>query len=70
MCLSIPVKILEIRNNKAIVEMGGKKRQVDTRLSPKIKKGDYCLINNGFIIKKISTEEAKEIFNIIYPVVG
>lgn len=74
MCLTIPVKILEIKGNKAIAvypEQGrgnkGKKEKVDTQLVDKIKKGDYGLISNGFLIKKVSAKEAEEIFNIINP---
>ena len=65
MCLSVPVKILEIRNNKAIVNFGGENKEFGTDLVPEIKKDDYCLISNGFIIKKVSAEEAEEIIKII-----
>lgn len=72
MCLSIPAKILNVKKNKAVVvypEQGrgnlGKKQEVDTQLIDSIKVGEYALISNGFIIKKIETKEAKEILNII-----
>jgi len=65
MCLSVPVKILEIKNNKAIVDSGSKTNQIDISLVPEIKEGDYCLISNGFVVKKISAEEAEEIFKIL-----
>jgi hydrogenase assembly chaperone HypC/HupF len=67
MCLSIPVKILEVKNNKAITDFNGKKEEVDTELVKDIKIGDYAIISNGFIIKKISAEEAEEIFKAINP---
>ncbi|PJE57715.1 MAG: HypC/HybG/HupF family hydrogenase formation chaperone [Candidatus Portnoybacteria bacterium CG10_big_fil_rev_8_21_14_0_10_38_18] len=70
MCLSIPVKILEIKKNKAIVDFIGKKEEVDVQLMPNVKIGDYALISNGFIIKKISAQEAEEIFNVIKPKEG
>jgi len=70
MCLSIPVKILSIKNNKAIVDFGDKKEEFDFRLTPDIKIKDYVLVNNGFLIKKISAAEAEEIFKVIYPVKG
>jgi len=73
MCLSIPAKILEIKKNKkaiAVYPEGsrgnfGKRQKVDIQLVDDIKKGDYGLISNGFIIKKISTKEAEEILKII-----
>ncbi len=68
MCLSIPVKVLEIKNNKAIVVLGGEKKEFGIELVPEIKKDDYCLINNGFVVKKISAKEAEEVFKILKPV--
>lgn len=68
MCLSIPIKILKIENNKAIADFMGKKEEFNIGLISDIKANDYALASNGFIIKKISAEEAKEIFNIINPV--
>ena len=68
MCLTIPAKILEIKkNNKAVADFQGRKECVDTQLTKGVKKGDYCLISNGFLIKKISAKEAEEIFKIIRP---
>lgn len=67
MCLSIPVKILEIKNNKAIVNLGSENKELDISLVPETKEGDYCLISNGFVVKKISQQEAEEIFNILNP---
>lgn len=65
MCLSIPAKILEIKKNKAVANSFGKKIEVGIDLVKDIKKGDYGLISNGFIIKKISAKEAEEIFKVI-----
>lgn len=73
MCLSIPAKILEIKeNNKAIAVYPersrgnfGKKQKVDIQLVKDIKKGDFALISNGFIIKKVPANEAEEILKII-----
>ena len=65
MCLSIPYKILEIKNNKAIADFQGKKEEVGMELVKDIKINDYAIISNGFIIKKISAQEAEEIFEII-----
>lgn len=73
MCLTIPAKILEIKkNNKAIADFPStslgasrKKQEVDIQLVKDIKIGDYALISNGFIIKKIDKKEAKELIKII-----
>jgi len=66
MCLSIPVKILKVKgNNKAIADFQGKKKEIDIQLVKNIKKGDYGLVSNGFIIKKVSADEAEEILKIL-----
>lgn len=65
MCLNIPIKILEIKDNKAIIKIGNKKQEVDTQLTKEIKKGDFCLVSNGFVVKKVSAKEAGEILKIL-----
>jgi hydrogenase expression/formation protein HypC len=65
MCLAIPAKILKIKNNKAIVDYLGEEREMDGQLIKDIKIGDYAIASNGFLVKKISAQEAEEIFNII-----
>ncbi len=69
MCLSIPRQIIKIKGEKAIVDLGGKLEEVATQLmsGANLKTGDFCLISNGFIIKKLSAQEAEEILNIIKP---
>jgi len=67
MCLAIPVKVLELKNNKAIVDYMGEKREMDSQLIKDIEIGDYAIISNGFLIKKVSAKEAEEIFEIIKP---
>lgn len=65
MCLGIPIKILKIKNNKAVAEAMGGNKEFSTELVKNIKPNDYALVSNGFIIKKISAKEAEKIFNII-----
>ncbi len=65
MCLSIPYKILEIKNNKAIADFQDKREEVGTELVKDIKINDYAIISNGFIIKKISAQEAEETLKFI-----
>ncbi|MBU2564193.1 HypC/HybG/HupF family hydrogenase formation chaperone [Patescibacteria group bacterium] len=65
MCLTIPAKVLNIKNNKAIVDIFNKKQEFNIELIDNIKKGDYCLVSNGYLIKRISKKEAEKIFKII-----
>lgn len=63
MCLSIPAKVISVEKNKAEVDFAGKKEQVDTQLV-KVKVGDYVMVSNGFIIKKVNKKEAEEILKV------
>jgi hydrogenase assembly chaperone HypC/HupF len=66
MCLSVPVRILKIKNKKAVADFMGKKKEFDIGLVSDIRINDYALASNGFIVKKISAEDAEEIFKIIH----
>jgi len=62
MCLAIPSKIVEIReNNTAVVDTLGVKRVISLELlGEDVKEGDYVLIHVGFAIEKLNEEEALE----------
>ena len=64
MCLTIPAKVISLEKGKAIVDFNGEKEEVDTQLV-KVKVGDYVMVSNGFVIKKVDKQDAKEIFKII-----
>lgn len=64
MCLAVPLKVIEIKGNKALVGQEGIKLEIDIRLVPDISPGDFVLVHAGFAIQKIDTEAAKEILEI------
>jgi len=61
MCLAIPGRVLELRENgkKAIIEQPGVKREVFNNVI-NARKGDYVLVQQGFIVERIDEKEAKE----------
>lgn len=63
MCLALPHQVLEIGKNFVIVDFYGKKKKVKSLI--KIKKGDFVLIQNNSIIKKINKKMAKEILGLL-----
>ena len=69
MCLGIPGKVLEIREQDALpmgkVEFGGIVKEVCLAYVPETQVGDYVLVHVGFAISKIDEEEAHEIFSYI-----
>lgn len=58
MCLSIPAKILEINDDKAVVSIGGTNVNADLSLIEDVSVGDYVLVHTGFALQKIDEEEA------------
>ncbi len=60
MCLAVPVKVLEVKDLTALVELGGIARPVSIMLVPDTQVGDYVLLHAGFAIEKLDENEAKE----------
>ncbi|MFH1729456.1 MAG: HypC/HybG/HupF family hydrogenase formation chaperone [Pseudomonadota bacterium] len=67
MCLSIPVKVLSLENEKqsAQINYNGIKMEVSTTLVPEINIGDYALLHAGFLIRKIDENEALETISLL-----
>jgi len=64
MCITLPAKIKKIKNQKIITEEDGRQKEVRGSLI-RVKVGDYVILQNNFIVGKITKREAKEIINLI-----
>lgn len=66
MCLAIPAKVVELREKgqKAIIEQPGVKREVFNNII-NASKGEFVLVQQGFIVERIEEEEAKETWRIL-----
>lgn len=60
MCLTIPRKVVSIKNKKAIIESGKEKNRVDAFI--KVKPGDFVILNDNVIIRKLTKKEAEDFF--------
>ena len=60
MCLAIPSKILEIRNDLGTVDVDGVQSEVSLQLVENPMVGDYVIIHAGFAIHKIDEADAIE----------
>lgn len=65
MCLGIPGKVEAIEGKEAIVDMGGVKRKVRLDLIENLNQGDYVVVHAGFVIQKLTKEEAKDLLDAI-----
>lgn len=65
MCLAIPMKIIEIRGENAIVEAEFHKHEINLVLLKDAKIGDYILAHGNIAIHKVAPEEAEKILKMI-----
>lgn len=64
MCLAVPMKVIEVNDNTATVEVGGTQRTIGLDIiDPKPKIGEYVIVHAGFAINVIDEEEAQVILN-------
>ncbi len=60
MCLAIPMEVKEIRENWALVEYEGTRREVRLDIvDQRPELGDYVIIHAGFALHRIDEDEAK-----------
>lgn len=60
MCLAIPAKVIEIKDQLAIVDILGNQTTADISVLDDVKVGDYILVHAGFAIQKYDPEEGEE----------
>ncbi len=64
MCLSIPGKVIEIKNNQFMINYGDEKRVVEQSVVD-VEVGDYVIVNNKIIISKIDKEKAEQFLELL-----
>ena len=61
MCLAVPAKVVEIKDQLASVEVQGVRRAASMMLLPEARVGDYVLVHAGFAMQIVDHEEAERI---------
>ncbi|NLH40818.1 MAG: HypC/HybG/HupF family hydrogenase formation chaperone [Planctomycetes bacterium] len=64
MCLAIPARIVELDQDKAVVDAMGNRWKAKTTLLPEVKLGDIVLVHAGFAISLVDEEEAKKTWDL------
>ncbi|MFQ3675538.1 MAG: HypC/HybG/HupF family hydrogenase formation chaperone [Endomicrobiia bacterium] len=64
MCVAIPMKVIEIKDNIILCEYEGVKRVVRGDLLKNVSVGDYVIIHAGFAIQKLDLSDAMETIKI------
>jgi hydrogenase expression/formation protein HypC len=65
MCLAVPSRIVELRGDLAVVEIGGVRREANVSFIESPTVGDFVLLHAGFAIEKWSEEDVREYNEII-----
>ncbi len=61
MCLAIPSRVVEIKNNnQAIVEVSGVRKETSIALVNDVKVGDYVILHMGYALEKLDETEAQK----------
>lgn len=59
MCLAIPARVVELRAcERALVEVGGVRREVSLQLVDDVAPDDYLIVHVGFALSKLDPLEA------------
>ena len=59
MCLAIPVRVTELRDNDmAIADVGGVRKEIALHLVEGVQPGDYVILHVGYAIARLDEAEA------------
>jgi hydrogenase expression/formation protein HypC len=61
MCLAIPGRIVEIREDEAVIDYGGVQKNASIRLCPEAAVGACALVHAGFVIQLMDEDSAREL---------
>ncbi|MDP2833221.1 MAG: HypC/HybG/HupF family hydrogenase formation chaperone [Pseudomonadota bacterium] len=61
MCLAIPARVVEIKeNDQAIVDLGGVRKDISLALVEGVVVGDYVIVHVGYALTLLDPEEAEK----------
>lgn len=60
MCLAIPARVIELRaDDRAIVDLGGVRKEISLALVEGVVTGDYVIVHVGYALQRLDTAEAE-----------
>ena len=60
MCLAVPAKVVEIRGEAAVVELGDIRKEISLILLDDVQIGDFVIVHVGFALSKLDPDEARK----------
>jgi hydrogenase assembly chaperone HypC/HupF len=64
MCLTVPYQVVSVKKGKIGLTFNKQRRTANSSLV-KVKKGDYVLLQQGIIVKKLNKKEAQNFFALL-----
>jgi hydrogenase expression/formation protein HypC len=61
MCLSVPSRVLSVREPMVLVETAGIQRWANALMYPEIEPGDTVLVHAGLVVNVLTADEAREV---------
>ena len=68
--MAVPMRIVEIRGDMGVAELGGVRREVGLCLLEEVRVGDYVLVHAGFAIERVDPEEAEKTLEVLSEIAG
>jgi hydrogenase expression/formation protein HypC len=61
MCLTIPARVISVRDSVAFVDVGGQRRVASTLGVPSVAPGDWAIMSAGVLIRVLDRTTASEL---------
>jgi hydrogenase expression/formation protein HypC len=60
MCLALPARLVELRDNElGVVDLGGVRKEISLALIEEARAGDYVIVHAGYALAKLDIAEAE-----------
>jgi len=64
MCLSVPGKVVEVREDEIVLEYPGEVRRVEVSLVD-LEVGDFCIVAGGIVVDRIEKKRAEKFLEVL-----
>jgi hydrogenase expression/formation protein HypC len=61
MCLTLPVRVIEVDGSVATVEVAGRLRRASTAAVPSVVPGDWAILAAGVLVRVLDPDAAREV---------
>ena len=61
MCVSLPGRVLSVRDHMVLVETAGIRRWSNALMYPEIEPGDAVLVHAGLVVSVLTLDEARDV---------